>query len=468
MICLFPTSLLGRMIVVFTVAIIGVGLLASILTWQDSSRIVERTIREQMTGRIATLVAMLDTLTPEQRNHITEKLRKKTFAVEFNNTKLNIDAPLQIKNELVAAQYKQFLSNNFDDARPLAVTLVDNGGTDDASTLTPNTHNPLFSKKLLANHPYSLHFQVQLSDNSWVHFIWQAPIFAIDSLSTDLLTWLFIALAVIWLVAILVVRWITKPLYVLAKAAERLGEDISTPPLKEQGPREAQQAAHAFNKMQQRVQTLLAERTRFFAAISHDLKTPITRLRLRAELLNNSELQKKTIADLMEMDLLLSNALDYSRGVISQEVKQFIDIIALLQIISKEYSELGYPVQLPDNFSLKPLFASPNALKRCLTNIIDNAVRYGQEANISLTETATHITITVTDKGPGVPSIELEHLIEPFYRAEPSRNKNTGGHGLGLSIAQSIVEAHQGQLLLSCLEGSGLCVTVILPRRGEH
>jgi len=462
---LFPASLLGRMVFVFTIAIIGVGLMASIMTWQDNSRVAERNIREQMAGKIASLITMFDTLTPLQRNDMAQRLNKKNFRIEFTHHEQDIDTPLIIKNEIVAAQYKQFVSNNLNDTRVVIVTLVNNN-----TLISPKNHpqktdkNPFFSMRFAHNLPYSLHIQTPLADDTWVHFIWNAPLIAIDSLSTEFISWLFIALVVIWLVAYLVVRWITHPLNVLAQAAERLGNDIKSPPLQEKGSQEVRQAALAFNKMQQKIQLLLAERARFFAAISHDLKTPITRLRLRAELLNDPTLQQKIIHDLLEMELLLTNALDYSRGVVQEEEKTPLDIVVLLQEITKNYVELGYPVNCTNMQPNEWINGSPLALKRCFTNIIDNAVRYGKSAEIAISGNTNDVTIVITDTGPGVPQEELTRILEPFYRIEPSRNKATGGYGLGLSIANTIIQAHNGQLHLSSPENKGLCVQLILPR----
>jgi signal transduction histidine kinase len=274
---------------------------------------------------------------------------------------------------------------------------------------------------------------------------------------------LLILLAAVIVLSLFAVRLATRPLNTLASAAEKLGNDINSPPLLETGPTEVRRAAHAFNTMQSRLASYIQERTRILAAMSHDLKTPITRLRLRAELLENDELRAKFAKDLEEMESMVAATLDFMRGVDSQEPRQPVDIMALLESIQADGMEMGQEIHIQGAIS-RPYVGAPNALKRCLGNLIDNAIKYGMCADIALSDSAKGLEIRIRDHGPGIPETQLERVFEPFYRLEESRCRDTGGTGLGLSIARNIAQAHGGELVLRNLSSGGLEAFLALPR----
>jgi len=244
-------------------------------------------------------------------------------------------------------------------------------------------------------------------------------------------------------------------LFVLAEAAEDLGRNINRPPLAEQGSVEVRRAAQAFNTMQNRLVRYIQDRTRILAAMSHDLKTPITRLRLRAELLDDGELKAKFDKDLQEMESMVATTLDFMRGVDSQEAMQPVDIMALLESIQEDGKEMGQEIHIQGSVS-RPYRGAPNALKRCLGNLIDNAVKYGACADITLADSEQRLEIRIRDRGPGIPENQLERVFEPFFRLEGSRSRDTGGTGLGLSIARNIAQTHGGELALRTIEAGGL------------
>jgi signal transduction histidine kinase len=274
---------------------------------------------------------------------------------------------------------------------------------------------------------------------------------------------LLILLAAIIVLSLLAVRLATRPLNILASAAEKLGNDINSPPLIETGPAEVRRAAHAFNTMQSRLASYIQERTRILAAMSHDLKTPITRLRLMAELLEDDDLRTKFVKDLEEMESMVAATLDFMRGVDSQEPRQPVDIMALLESIQADGMEMGQEIHIQGAIS-RPYVGAPNALKRCLGNLIDNAIKYGMCADIALSDSAKGLEIRIRDHGPGIPETQLERVFEPFYRLEESRCRDTGGTGLGLSIARNIAQAHGGELVLRNLSSGGLEAFLALPR----
>jgi signal transduction histidine kinase len=216
--------------------------------------------------------------------------------------------------------------------------------------------------------------------------------------------------------------------------------------------------------MQARLSRYLRDRTRILAAMSHDLKTPITRLRLRTELLDDPQVRQKFSKDLEEMEAMVGATLDFMRGVENEERVQRVDVMALLESLQADARELGGRVEIEGTTSA-PYEGRPQALKRCLTNLIDNAVKYGKSAQVALDDDPAHLRICVRDEGPGIPEAELGHVFEPFHRLESSRSRDSGGTGLGLSIARNIAELHGGTLVLRNLPGGGLEAILTLPHR---
>jgi signal transduction histidine kinase len=275
-----------------------------------------------------------------------------------------------------------------------------------------------------------------------------------------------LALLVVLLVIALYVtaRSITRPLSSLVGAAENLGRNVRQPKLEEKGASELRDAARAFNTMQDRLQRYLDSRTRVLAAMSHDLKTPLTRLRLQVETqLEDPAIQARFGKELDEMESMVRGALGLFRGLDDDETLAPIDINALLATISTEFTEMGANVSVT-GVAHQPLRGKPQALKRCLTNLVANAVKFGTCAKIVVEDDAALI-IRVQDEGPGIPPEELERVFEPFYRVESSRNRDTGGTGLGLSIARDVAQAHGGSLIAQNLPAGGLEALLVLPRR---
>jgi signal transduction histidine kinase len=265
------------------------------------------------------------------------------------------------------------------------------------------------------------------------------------------------------LLALLAMRWAVRPLRELAEAADALGRDLEGKPLSETGPREVRQAAHAFNTMQTRLASYLGDRLRILAAVSHDLKTPITRLKLRSEMLADAALKEKFLRDLDDMETMIAATLDFLRGESRQETGAQIDIDALLSTLADDMHALGGQVEIEGQTS-RPLLARPQALKRCIGNLLDNAVRYGGGAVVKVEDGADALILHIEDDGPGVAPEELETLFEPFRRGEASRNRATGGTGLGLAIARNLARAHGGEVSLANRPQGGLCATLNLPR----
>jgi len=304
--------------------------------------------------------------------------------------------------------------------------------------------------------------QVALRDGTWVTFdSYLSP--QTTGMPLRLALTLLILLGTVIVLSLVAVRWVTGPLSALATAAEKLGEDINRPPLPETGPIEAQRAARAFNTMQQRLSRFIADRTRIFTAMSHDLKTPITRLRLRSEMLDDEALRAKFAKDLQEMEAMVTQTLDFMRDASTQETVRRVDAMALLESLQTDYQDTGSRVEIEGKVA-QPYPGRPLALRRCLTNLVDNAIRYGGRATIKVEDAADRLTIRILDDGPGIPEQELEQAFEPFFRAEASRSRETGGTGLGLGIARNIARAHGGDLVLRNRPEGGLEAILTLPR----
>jgi signal transduction histidine kinase len=267
------------------------------------------------------------------------------------------------------------------------------------------------------------------------------------------------------LAAWIAARWMARPMSRLSDAAHELAHNTggSAAPLPVLGVRECRDATRVFNDMQAQIRRQIDERNRFVAAVSHDLRTPLTRLRLRAEGLTEPEARRHFCRDIGEMDLMIHATLDYLRGAAEAEAPVPLDVQALAESIAEDQREAGHAVQVVGRAA--PLLAQPSALQRCLRNLVENAVRYAGAAEIHLLDDGAMLAIEVRDRGPGIPAAELDRVLEPFYRVEGSRNRQHGGVGLGLSIARDTALHHGGTLKLGLRDGGGLVASLRLPRQ---
>jgi signal transduction histidine kinase len=252
----------------------------------------------------------------------------------------------------------------------------------------------------------------------------------------------------------------------LAEAANALAPGLATQPLPETGSTEVAQAAAAFNAMQRRIDGHLAERMRILAAVSHDLQSPITRMRLRVDLLDDAELREKLHGDLAAMQSLVGEGLAYARSAHSGvEAPCALDLHALLDSLACDYADAGQTVAFAGCAGLI-LQTRPQTLRRVLINLVDNALKFAGEVEMAVHLTSDNrICIDVLDRGPGIAQSELQAVLQPFYRLEGSRSRDTGGTGLGLAIAQQLSQALGGELALSNRSGGGLQARLCLPPR---
>jgi signal transduction histidine kinase len=304
--------------------------------------------------------------------------------------------------------------------------------------------------------------QVQLEDGQWASFDTALPREA-TSLPARLLLTLTVLLVVVLALSFIAVRWLSRPLRTLAEAAEGLGKNIHAVPLPEDGPTEVRQAAQAFNTMQSRLVSYIDDRTHVLAAISHDLKTPLTRLRLRAELLDDDDTRARFEKDLGEMQSMVTDALAALRGLDAPAQSVPVDMMALLESLQADNREQGRSIEI-EGRAESPLTGDPLRLKRCVGNLLDNAVIYGQQAHVSVEDGPKSLTLRIRDEGPGIPEAMLERVFDPFFRLEGSRSRETGGSGLGLSIARNIARAAGGDVWIHNRPSGGLEAVLVLPR----
>ena len=263
---------------------------------------------------------------------------------------------------------------------------------------------------------------------------------------------------IIGLLSLWTARRLAKPISAFADAAERFGVDPDAPPLAERGPHELRTAIRAFNRMQQRLRRFVNDRTQMVAAMSHDLRTPLTRLRLRAEFIDDQEQQRRMLADLDSMESMIDSTLAFVRDDTQREPRMLVDLGALVQSVCENASDAGGTVDFSPERGVD-VTVRPNAISRAVANLIDNAIKYGGGARAALVHEPGRVVVFVEDNGPGIPDNERENVFAPFYRLERSRNRDTGGVGLGLAVARE----HGGDISLDNIKGGGLRARLELP-----
>jgi len=459
---LLPKTLFGQTLLVLVAGLIVSLLVASWIYTLDRGQAVRAVGGFSAAQRITNLTKLVQDAPREWRERIVAGLSDQNFRVS-----LSAQPPAIVPNDddAAAAQaIKEFLVDQLSLAP---------GQQPRVSTSPPDA--PMFGGggPMMGRGPMmhgfggfggfrDLQVAVPLPDGQWLSFATALPESG-STFSRQFLLSMGIMVIIIFAVSFWAVRRVTAPLAAVSIAAERLGEDLNAPPMPETGTIEARQASHAFNTMQARLRGLIENRTRMLAAISHDLRTPLTLLRLRAENVENPQERDKMLATIAEMDSMVGVTLQFARDEAATEPRRPTDIAALIQSIIDDMADAGMPVKMQP---AEPIIydCRPDALKRAIRNLLDNAVKYGKSACVAIQTTPKTIDIVIDDEGPGIPEQELARVFDPFYRLEESRSRETGGVGLGLAIAQSIVQAHRGELVLGNRPTAGLRARIALPR----
>jgi signal transduction histidine kinase len=433
---LWPGSLFGRVALILFLGLAAAHTLSFWLVTAERGLAMRGMMVSYLARDVASSVAILERVPAAERAGWLPRLERRSY-------RFRLDVPVggAPSNAALAEPVTRAIAAAL--APPREVSAVDVGKSEAGAAGTALR----LQLRLADGTPLSVDLaEPRLDISPWVLAVLAAQLALLGGLS-----WLAVRLA-------------TRPLQQLAEAADALGPAQAATPLPEQGPREVARAAIAFNAMQERIRTHLEERMRILAAVSHDLQTPITRLRLRAELMEDAALRSKLLADLAEMQALVEEGVSYARS--AQAIREqpcAVDLRALLDSLACDYADAGQPVRLLDGPG-GIIRTRPHALRRLVGNLVDNALKFAGAAEIAVAHSAHGaIGISVLDRGPGIPPGELQAVLQPFYRLETSRSRETGGTGLGLAIAQQLAQALGGQLVLAAREGGGLQARLELP-----
>lgn len=428
----WPKTLASQLSLIFLVSLLLANGLSFSVQFYERYLSARSTMLNNMENDISTSVAILDRLPAEERQAWLSRLNREHY--QYLLTKGDSGVPMDTADPpMSASSIKDTLGQHY------ALTFADIPGV--------RPHYQVF---------------LQLADGNPV---------TIDVRPADIPVALWLPVVLVLQLALLLgctwmaVRLAIRPLSRLSRAVESLDPNARIQHLDESGPTEVAHAAVAFNAMQQRIADYLKERMQILAAISHDLQTPITRMKLRAEFMDDSTERDKLLSDLGEMEHLVREGVAYARSVHgSTEANCKLDLDAFVDSIVFDYQDVGKAVNSSGSYG-SPIETRPHALRRVLINLLDNALKFSGAAELVVSAEANgNVSIKVLDRGPGISADELREVLKPFYRVESSRNRDTGGTGLGLAIAQQLAIALGGSLGLSNREGGGLCAELLLPK----
>jgi len=476
-----PRTLFGRLLLVLAGGLLVAQLLSAAINAAERGRLVSGSFGMQPAQRIADVVQLLDGLGDAERQRVRALFQTPPLV-------LRLAAAPRLPDTAASGWHAQMFAQRLQGAvggtrqvrlqareglataasgvgRPAMHEGRGRGGAGMGTGMGTGESGGMMGRNAggggMAGAAYMMQIEVQLKDGSWAGFDTALPE-APQTLPLRVALSLGVLLATVLVLSFVAVRWVVRPLQDLTAAAQALGQDLNQPPLPEDGPREVRQAAQAFNTMQQRLLAFINDRTRVLTALSHDLKTPLTRMRLRADLMDDDDLRLRFESDLKEMETMVTHTLDFMRGLGGNEARTPVDMAALLATLQADNQAMGRQVQVQGHAS-QPVLGVAHLLKRALGNLVDNAVLYGGQATVSVQESAGLLTLHIQDAGPGMPSEELERVFDPFYRLEASRSRATGGTGLGLGIARNILRTHGGDVVLHNLPQGGLDAVVTLP-----
>ncbi len=465
----FPRSLFGQTLLILLAGLIVSHAIGSWIYTADREQAVRAVGGFAAAQRIANLTRLVQEAPREWRERIVAALSDQTLRVSLSSQPPAFEGANE--DGAISRTIRDFLADQLPQRPALELRVAVSAFADQPFADWRPGSGPMMSPGPMMGRGPMMHglggfrdlqVAMRLPEGQWLSFATNLP----DSgpaFSRQFLVSMAVMAIVILGISIWAVRRVTAPLASLAVAAERLGRDVTAAPLPETGTTETRQASRAFNEMQTRLRNLIGTRMRMLAAISHDLRTPLTLLRLRAENIKDQEERNKMLATIAEMDSMVGATLEFARDEAVTEPRRPTDLASLLQSTTDDMNDAGLPVTMEP---AQPLVyeCRATALKRALTNLIDNAVKYGKTAHAAINVAPKAIEITIDDEGPGIPEQELARVFEPFYRIEESRNPETGGVGLGLAIALSIVQTHGGELTLSNRPAGGLRVSMSLPR----
>jgi signal transduction histidine kinase len=468
-----PNSLVNRTLLLTLFAVFVAQAMAMSIWYGESKRQeIEgvRSVSSSMAGMFASTVTFFQSLPVKYRHIILDQVRNMggtRFFVSLNKELLMVDpiedsdlkqASLEMVRQVLREKLNHVQSIHVEFASPDRLRLIKN---DILLSELPRSwaHHTLTLEPL---NPPILVVQIELSEREWVYIagLLPPPYMTLNVNFFDRGQWLFLLLstAIIMVLTYMLMRRQVRPLRNLARAANDMSMAEEPHPLIEEGADELVTATRAFNRMHQRIRRYIADREQLFSSISHDLKTPITRLRLRTELLNNEDKREKFTRDLDDLELMVKGALQCVRDTELHENSAPIDIESMILNVAETYNMTEKKVEFVPN-QRPPIVGKPLAIKRVLTNLVDNGVKYGKSVDIRVHEENEWLIITLYDNGPGIPVDYLEKVFEPYFRLSNAE----GGHGLGLGICRSILNGHGGDIALRNAAQGGLEVKVFIP-----
>lgn len=472
---LVPRSLLARMLLLTLLAVL-LAQGASALFWASSLRSSRNegllSAAHNLGYSIAASVRYFSLLPPGYRPLVLEQLRNMggtRFLVSLNERRLEMRSlPDTPGRRAVLKSVHAVLRDRLGPNVPLEVEFV---GPDELrlfnGSLALSDLPRSWAHYVLSFEPLDppvLVAQIRIAEGEWVYIatLMPAPYYTLDEpwIPAQQLFFILFSSAFLLLFIGLLIRWQSRPLKRLAIAARELSLEVHVPPVPEEGAQEIREVTRGFNTMRERIARYLDERAQLFSAISHDLRTPITRLRLRAELIDDEQVQAKLNRDLDELDILVRGALQCVKDTDIHENVEPVDVQALLEQLVDPYQQEQPPRATLDGRAKAPILGKPLALKRCIGNLLDNALKYGGRAHVSVEDNARKLVLHVDDEGPGVPEQDLEQVFQPHVRLGSERN----GYGLGLGIARNLAHAHGGEVELRNRREGGLRATLTLPR----
>lgn len=434
----WPRRLGGRAVLVVLATILALHLGSIVAHHEEAVDAADTVAASQVAGRLATAARAITAMEPSERDQAAHTLSSGSLALHWEAT--------PAVAEMSHAEPLQILRRHLLELAP---------------TLGHPDLRLGYGIDAVLGPQQSILGTLAMADGSYLNFSAHQAAPVLTGNHAALISTSLIA-AGVGVLAVLLMRQLTRPLQGLAAAVDRIGRG-SVVPVTEDGPDEIQQLARGFNEMQRRIAQLITDRTHALAAVSHDLRTPITRLRLRAGFVADAETQQAIDADLDEMEAMIEATLHFLKDGIDVEQPKRIDLAAMLATLVDDATDAGFTAEYDGPRHL-PILLRPLSIKRALSNLIGNATTYAGSVRVVVAEAVEGIRIEVHDEGPGIPEEALERVFEPFERLDDSRNRSSGGAGLGLSIAKRAIEREGGTITLANLPKGGLVATVVLPR----
>ncbi|MET3581561.1 signal transduction histidine kinase [Mesorhizobium robiniae] len=419
----------------------------------------------RLNDRAFSLVQLMHAAPPEERKVTASGLSNATYALTVSGTpavtsSIAGDDELAELEDILVGRLSKFGVTDARVRRDPATREADDGGAVEGRDAGEVERDLLV---LAADFAQSdkLTASLRFADGQWLNFTEPntpvGPILSFDSLPLyALIAGLVVAMS-IWSL-----RRLTAPYRMMETAVKRIGNDLKSPPIAETGSREIRTAAKAVNAMQARLRDYVEDREHLAAALAHDLRTPLTRMRLRLELLRKSAVRAALAHDLADIEEIASSVIDFATFEVTEEKSERIDFWSLVESVADGYEEVSFDNDDTRSRGLICL-ARPVALRRCVTNLVQNAVTYGKKAHLSVHRSEKIVTLAIRDEGPGIPQAELDAVFGSFVRLEQSRNRQTGGLGLGLTIARNIARSAGGEVSLSNHPSGGLLTELKLP-----